>query len=295
MDCGGSCPKGCGPVSCLEDPIGCEPPASGGSGGRSGQGGSAPTGGGGSAGGLDGGRGGASPGEGGTSGGGSSNTGGGATGGSLGGTSGAEGGSGGDPSGGGAATGGTAAGGAATGGSSSLESCSGCARLSVPLAARLNKANYVIRLPTVMDFTNAVITYRVFKQAGSGGEIRGYIQHGGSPDFGQLFQFRSLPLSACDGWEEIVWRVADDGGNYDKTIVGRVGIHVIGTGSTEWTNPTIVYLDSITVTGPNVGPWNFADAASIDPAATYGAEANLLWRNLGDDPVEGSDLSWLGP
>jgi hypothetical protein len=292
VDCGGSCPKVCGPVSCLEDPIGCDPPVSGGSGGRNGQGGSNPNGG--SAGEVDGGQGGA--GTGGTSGGGSPSTGG-VAGGASGGSSPATGGaSGAGPSSGGAATGGTAAGGAATGGSSSpLESCTGCARLSVPLAAPLDKANYVIALPTVMDFRNAVITYRVFKRAGSGGEIRGYIQHGGTPDFGQLFQSQPLRLSACDGWEEIVWRIADEGGNYDKTIVGRVGIHVIGVGSTEWTNPTVVYLDSIRVTGPSVGPWDFADAASIDPAATYGAEPNLLWRNLGDDPVEGSEITWLGP
>jgi hypothetical protein len=294
VDCGGSCPKVCGPVSCLEDPLGCDPPVIGGSGGHNGQGGSNPNGGGGSAG-ERGGTGGTDTGEGGSSGGGSSGTGGTATGGNLGGASGAGGATGGLSGSAGATTGGTAAGGAATGGSSSLESCTGCARLSVPLAAPTNKANYVITLPAVMDFRNAVITYRLFKRAGTGGEIRGYIQHSGNPDFGQLFQSRPLRLSACDGWEEIVWNVADEGGNYDKTIVGRVGIHVIGIGSTEWTNPTIVYLDSISVAGPSVGPWNFADAASINATATYGSEPDLLWRNLGDDPVEGSEISWLGP
>ena len=334
LDCGGSCPRACAPPEC-DIELGCGTPATfggspnstsggratsggassgsggvggnderggtshgggprGGSGepptgGRAASGGRAGSGGRASSGGSDNGSGGRASGgsvsasggraSGGTASGGST-TGGSATGGSATG---------------GSSTGGSATGGSATGGGSAVEACPGCARLSVPLAAANHKANFVIALPSVTNFSTAVITYRVFKRAGTGGEVKGYIQHGGSPDYAQLFQSNALQLSDCDGWEEIVWNVASETASYDKSIVARVGIQVTGLGSTAWTNPTIVYVDSISVQGPGAGPWNFADASTLSSSATISAAPNVLWRNSGDSPVAGSSVSWLGP
>lgn len=214
-------------------------------------------------------------------------------------------GSGGTPSGGTSASGGRAAnggnpsggmpattGGSATGGTEP-DGCPGCARLSVPLAASGHKGNFVIALPQVTNFTGAVIRYRLFKRAGSGGEVKGYIQHGGSPDYAQLFQSQAVRLSALEGWHDLVWNLASEGASYDKTIVGRVGIQVIGLGSTSWTNPTVVDVDSITVTGPAVGPFEFDSASSVSSDATIGAPPNVLWRNSGDNPVAGAAVSWV--
>lgn len=301
VDCGGSCPKPCATVPCYEDPLGCEATggrannqggtsgaanggsssdtggsANGGSAGAESEGGSVGSGAGGATGGSS---------AGGASQGGSSGQ---ATGGVS--TTGGRGGTAGTPTG-GTSTGGTAAGGSMFPG----ETCPGCARIVVPLSASTNRANFVIPLPEIVDFSNAVITYRLFKLAGTGGEIRGYIQHSGDPDFNQLFSINGLRLSACDGWEEFVWNAGAQNANYDKKIVGRVGFHVVGTGSTQFTNPTIIYLDSITVSGPNVGPWEFTTSNTVAADRDFGAPSNVMFRNLGDDPVPGASVAWLGP
>jgi hypothetical protein len=191
-------------------------------------------------------------------------------------------------------TGGRSAGGTSTGGTpGGVVACDGCAALSVPLTAETHKANYVITLPGPTNFGNAVITYRVFKRAGTGGEIKGYIQHGGVPDYAQLFQSAALRLSDMDGWQDLVWNVGAETAAYDKAIVARVGIQVTGRASTAWTNPTVIWVDSIRVTGPSVGPWPFDDQASVAPSATLSANPNVLWRNSGDSPVNGSTVGWF--
>jgi hypothetical protein len=227
-------------------------------------------------------------------GGGTLQMGGGGSGGTLGGSGGASGGTTGGVATGGAATGGAATGGAATGGAGPLSSCTGCARLSVPLTSASQKANYVIFLPNVANFSNARLTYRIYREAGSGGQIKGYVQHGGSPDFLQLFESTALPLTSGTGWTEFTWDIAAENTGFDKTQVGRVGIQIIGTGATSWTNPTVVSVDSITASGVSVGPWNFDSPSTISSSATTTAGANIMFKNAGDSPVANATISWFG-
>jgi hypothetical protein len=165
----------------------------------------------------------------------------------------------------------------------------------VPLAAPDDRGNFLITLPSDTDFSHATIRYRIYKQAGTGGQIKGYVQHGGKPDFAQLFQLDYPMLSSISGWFELVWNVGAQPANYDKTLVRRVGIQIIGLGSSSWTNPTVVYVDSISVEGPSVGPWLFDDASSVSSEANIGAPPNVLWRNAGDNPVAGAAASWATP
>lgn len=195
----------------------------------------------------------------------------------------------------GGGTAGTPMGGAPNGGTGPLGSCPGCARLSVPLADASHKANFVITLPNVMDFSNTQIRYRVYREAGSGGSVKGYIQHSGSPDYQQLFQREAQPISDIYGWVEFTWDVAAHDTTFDKTIVGRVGIQVTGAEATSWTNPTVILVDSITVIGAAAGPWTFDYNNTVDPGATTSAAPNVLWRNNGDNPVAGATVTWLGP
>ena len=78
--------------------------------------------------------------------------------------------------------------------------------------------------------------------------------------------------------------------DFDTTIVARVGFQLAaGAGSGPWADPTIVYVDSITVTGgPDTAePWTF-DASGdeavlvIDPYSYPGAPP-------------GTEVTWLGP
>ncbi len=186
-------------------------------------------------------------------------------------------------------------GGSATGGSPTTfpePTCSGCARLSVPLAAPADKGNFVIVLPYVVSFGSAVLTARIYRQSGSGGQIKFYVQHSGSPDYAQLFQENALQLSSLSGWQDLTWDVGANTAPYDKNIVGRVGIQITAGGSTRVTNPTVVYVDSIRVSGVGVGPWLFENAGSVSSSATISAPPNVMFTNYGDYPVPGSAVTW---
>jgi hypothetical protein len=282
-------------LPCEDDPIGCQPNVN--TGGMTGQGGVATTGGSPSSGGSDAGQGGALSGAGGTAGNASGGSGGGnESGGQV--TAGGQAPTGGASTGGQApapATGGMPSATGGTGGGLPPDSCPGCARLSVPLAAATHFSNFVIVLPSLADFRGKAITFRVFKHAGSGGRLRPYVQHGGSPDYYQLFRTEPEPLTASGAWEDIVWNIGDDAGSFDLGVVASVGLQVSGAGSSQWTNPTEIYVDSITVSGASVGPWNFDSGESVVSTVTTDAPPNLIWCNGNDSPVTGSTVAWVGP
>jgi hypothetical protein len=209
--------------------------------------------------------------------------------------------SGGTPPMGGAATGGAATGGAATGGAATggtpgeLTRCTGCAKLTVPLASAAHKANFAIPLNGTTNFGSAVVTARVYRQTGSGGRIKLYVQHSGNPDFSQFIQTDSKALEDLKyrAWDTISFNVgAQAAQNFDKSIVARVGIQITGDTGTEW-ETTVVFVDSMTVSGAGAGPWTFDNVNSIGSNGSTGS-IGILFLNTGDDPVANAQLGWLG-
>lgn len=202
--------------------------------------------------------------------------------------------------GGGAAGSSGAPGTAGASGSAGGERCAGsldggCARLSVPLTSSGARTHYAITLGQNTDFSSAVVRARVYAASASGGRVDLYIQHGGVPDYNLIYG-GGLDFDELDGWAELEWTVASTipDFEFDKTLIRRVGIELAATGSGPWQNPTVVYVDSISVSGPSVGPWNFATAATLS-ATPRDAEPNLLWMSDDDDEfVPGSTLGWLG-
>jgi len=290
---GGSAPSGGTPAAGAGGPSA----GAGGKAGTSGRGGSSGKGGSSGRGGEAGSGGDAgAPGDGGEANGGEANAGSSGDSGASAGTSGASGsgtsGTGGGGNAGSAGTAGTGGGGGTTGN----EVCSGCARLSVALTAATDKAHFVITLPTSTDFTDAVITLRVFRRAGSGGGLRAYLQHN-SPEF-EVYELALRPLMSLNGWVDVVYDLAPVTG-YDKTIVRRLGIELIGTGSTSWTNPTVVYIDSISITNTTLNPSVFAfdTTDSVKPTASVTSpDDQRIWLNRGTNDTNASaSLSWLGP
>ena len=181
--------------------------------------------------------------------------------------------------------------GSAGGGS---ETCSGCARLSVPLTLSTERQHYVIDLPGATDFSAGSITYRVRVIAGSGGEIRAYAQHGGTPDY-DLTYGGLRKLDAIASWTTVTWDLGAAVTTFDKTRIARIGIEVTGANSSSFTNPTILYLDSISVSGPSVGPYAFDTAAALSSSTTRPAPG-IFWLSAEpDEALPGSTLSWLGP
>lgn len=296
--------------------------ASGGSGGASGgSGGAGPTGGtGATEGGSDGEGGEGDQGAGGSSGVGQGGTGGGGAGGATGGTGGAGSGGVGGTSGAGAGgtggtsgagtggtsgagtggTGGAGAGGAGAGaGGAGPEVCSGCARLSVPLNDANDRAHFCVTLEEETDLSAAIITFRVARFAGTGGSFRGYIQHDGSPDWvfleGADTPFSSIGTTPGD----IVWDLSTVTTTFDKTIIARIGIQVTASGATAWTNPTVLYVDSISVTGadPAIAGWTFDTSATVHTTPVTFLAPGPMWHNnhTDDTTAVGSAISWLGP
>jgi hypothetical protein len=168
--------------------------------------------------------------------------------------------------------------------------------LSVPLASVSDQAHMLMTLPANTDFTSAIVTFRVLCKAGSGGQLRGYLQHG-APGFAFLV-LGITELADLSGWTTVSYELSSVTG-FDKTVVRRVGLEVTGAGSSSWLNPTIVYLDSISIANTALDPssFSFDDATSVSlTPSSSGPPDQRLWLNDGvHDSNVPATLTWLGP
>jgi hypothetical protein len=268
-----------------------QPTDSAGSGGQGGVGGA-------SGGGSDGG----GSGEGVTGGQGSMSSVGGSGGMPMGGSGGAAGGSGGVESGGAAGApvagmGGAAAGGAAGGGGSAgTDVCGGCARLTVPLDASDDWAHFVLTLPGATDLTAAVITFRLARAAGTGGSFKGYVQQGSSGDFAYRVGANTPLASIGETQQNVEWDLAGIT-DFDLAAITRIGIEVTAAGGSSWSNPTVLLLDSVQVSGaaPALESWTFDDADSVNTTPVETNRPGQLWLNSFDTTAAGSAVAWFGP
>jgi hypothetical protein len=198
----------------------------------------------------------------------------------------------------GAGAGGAGSGGGGAGSGGSSEVCTGCARLSVPLAAAADQAHFTITLPAATDFSAATIAIRVARYAGTGGWFKAYIQEG-SPNFLYQDSVETTIASIGTSMQTISWDVATAGTTADKTIIRRIGVEISGNGASSWTNPTVVYVDSITVTGTTLAmsSFTFDTSATVSTTPTGNGPNNVIWLNnfSGDTNVTGATLGWLGP
>jgi hypothetical protein len=104
-------------------------------------------------------------------------------------------------------------------------------------------------------------------------------------------------FSGIDGWTTLTWDLSAEASTspLDKTKVRRLGLEITGAGATSWTNPMVVYLDSITVTTPALS-FPFDATASVYATATSSHTADTaLWLNnsSSDTTATGSTVSWL--
>jgi hypothetical protein len=165
----------------------------------------------------------------------------------------------------------------------------------VPLVALDDRTHFSIALGGEVDFSSALVTFRVRKLSGTGGRIWAYLQHGGTPDYNLIYGgSRNFDQLGSD-WTTVTWDVAATvpAFPFDKAVIARLGIEIVASGTGPWANPTVVVLDSIEVTGPNVGPWPFDDGSTVSSAAAR--PTGVLWMsdNAPAELVPGSTLSWL--
>jgi hypothetical protein len=204
----------------------------------------------------------------------------------------------------GAASSGGTTGGTATGGSQStggtpttVESCSGCARMEVVLTELDSKAHFKIMLPAPTDLSSASVTFVVQRFAGTGGQLRGFIQSGDNFAFYEGAVTNISDISDTD-MQTIIW----DMSNLTleaRSTVSYIGIQLSGRGGgTVFTNPTVVYLDSIRVTGSDldVDYWPFDTEDSIYPIVedVCAVCATTGQIRLDSDFTDAATLRWLG-
>jgi len=198
------------------------------------------------------------------------------------------------------ATGAAGAGGnAASGGNAGAgATANGCAKLSVPLASAADKAHFVISLTSPADLSQATISMRVYVRAGSGGSIFNYVQDSGTYHFFGVPLAERAVLSNISGWSTITWGVGaepDSGATgIVKTSIKNIGIEVNAQPSSSWLNPTIIYIDSITITSPALS-FTFDGSSSVYPTpTTVAATGQALWINSGttDTTAVGVTLVW---
>jgi hypothetical protein len=192
-------------------------------------------------------------------------------------------------------TGGTGGTGGAGGAS---QTASGCAKLSVPFDDAGDKAHFVISLASPMDLSNATLSMRVYVQAAEGGTIFNYVQDSGTYRFLGVATAQRRLLSGASNWSTINWNVGAEpdsaGTGIVKSSIKNIGIELNAQPSSSWLNPTIVYIDSITVTNPAL-TFTFDASTSVNPTPSpTNASGQALWLNSGatDTTATGAALSW---
>jgi len=196
---------------------------------------------------------------------------------------------------------GGAVGGASNGGAGGVggtnQTVSGCAKLSVPFDDAGDKAHFVISLASPADLSGATISMRFYVQAGAGGTLFNYVQDS------ETYRFLGVPtaqrhlLGSTSAWQTLSWNVGAEpdsaGTGIVKTNIKNIGIELNAQPSSVWSNPTIVYIDSLTVTSPALS-FTFDAIRSVNPTPTTNASGQELWLNIysTDTTATGSALSW---
>jgi hypothetical protein len=185
------------------------------------------------------------------------------------------------------------AGGASAGAGGSATT--GCAKLTVPMDQSTDKAHFVISLNSAADMSAATVSMRVYVQAGAAGTISNYVQNNGTPNFNFFANTAPTALKSLSGWQTITFAVATQSTGGSKAEIRRIGIEInAAPDTTGWSNPTVVYIDSITVTTPALS-FPFESPTTItSTAGTADVSGQVLWPNNGSQDTTASNvvLGW---
>jgi len=175
----------------------------------------------------------------------------------------------------------------------------GCAELSVPLNAANDKAHFTISLTGAADLSDpgTTISLRIYVEAGTGGRIFAYAQ---DSEFDFLAPATRPLLADQSGWVTLTWNIAAEPAamsGMSKANVTRIGIEIQAAPSMTWSNPTVVYVDSITVDSTPALSFGFGMRSTVSTAMnqTTDPTGTTLWLNAGstDTTATGTTLGWV--
>ena len=178
---------------------------------------------------------------------------------------------------------------------------SGCAKLTVPLDDAGDRAHFVISLASAIDLSSAttgIVSMRVYVQAGAAGTIFNYVQDSQYHFFGMPTAMRP-PLKNQSGWVTLTFPVGQSPatGSIVKSDIRRIGIEInAGPDTAGWSNPTVVYIDSISVMTPALSYTFDASTSVIVPPTGTDPSNSALWQHNGstDTTATGVTLGWQG-
>jgi hypothetical protein len=173
----------------------------------------------------------------------------------------------------------------------------GCAKLSVPMNGASDKAHFVVSLRSAADLSAAgtTISLRAYVEAGMGGVILAYAQ---DSSFNFLGPATKPLLAEQDGWVTLAWDIGAEPAAQTgimKRSISRIGVEIKAAPSATWSNPTVVYVDSISVDTPALS-FPFATTGTVSATAQSSDVAGqVLWLNSGtsDTTATGAKLSWV--
>ncbi|WP_437691023.1 hypothetical protein [Sorangium sp. So ce176] len=132
------------------------------------------------------------------------------------------------------------------------EHCSGCARLSVPLTAAKQATQFFIGFDEAIDLTGATVTFRVRAHTGTSGGVQPFVQNGADLFWANI-GYTWNPVADLGEWTEFkidVDTAAAASPFFNRTVVEVIGLNIAAGDTGPWANPTVIYVDSITVTRP---------------------------------------------
>ncbi|WP_438027789.1 hypothetical protein [Sorangium sp. So ce233] len=132
------------------------------------------------------------------------------------------------------------------------EKCPGCARLSIPFTTAGQLTQFFIEFAQPVDLTGATVTFRVRTYAGTNGNVEPFVQNGAELTWAYI-GFTRNPIADIGEWTDFTIDVdaaAEASPDFNRTVVKLIGVQVTAGDMGPWTNPTVIHVDSITVTRP---------------------------------------------
>ncbi|MFZ5890858.1 MAG: hypothetical protein ACOY0T_07400 [Myxococcota bacterium] len=146
---------------------------------------------------------------------------------------------------------------------------------SVPLTAAAQIQRYADKFTPAVNLTNSIITVRMYAPGATNGVVNIYLSDADfSGSNGQLVELVTLNK----GWTDVAVPVGGISGEFNPIQVTQVNLEVGAGNAGPWTNPTLVYVDSVRTSNALVND-------------TFDASIGNMVRSQSVS-ITGSTLSW---
>jgi hypothetical protein len=164
---------------------------------------------------------------------------------------------------------------------------------SVPVTSDGALSSWGLTLTPVADLSAATVTFRMCIATAQTDNliIQPFVANAdasmgtyGFQRFDNSFQLQTTGslVSCSTGLSDIVLDPVDRGGGFDAKTVSFIGLSIGSAGAGPWSNPTVVHLDSITISNAAAGgPFTFdTSTAPLFMGSPYVAGSTFTWTNM---------------